>query len=222
MLHHDYFMRQISQLVQVLRYVLGLTKKERYAEALDALDEALQEFVGLSLDSLLAMPAPALFNFLSLGGGVFEGQGKLLLAVALLNQAGDTFAAQGDYEQSDRAYRKALELLLAVITEVDENVLPEYIPRVAELLVKLESAPLPLETWIAIFHYHEARGAYAEAEDLLFELVEIAPDWERVVEVGLAFYDRLLAKSDAELIEGGLSRDEIAPGRADLLDSNHR
>ena len=59
-------------------------------------------------------------------------------------------------------------------------------------------------------------GRYAQAEDLLYELLEAAPGSKQMVVQGVSFYQRLLQKSNQELITGNLPRAEIEEGLAEL------
>ncbi len=63
----------------------------------------------------------------------------------------------------------------------------------------------------------EAVGRYADAEDALFEAIDAAPDDSGPIDSGILFYQRLLAKDDAELEAGDLPRDEVKTGLAELL-----
>ncbi len=62
--------------------------------------------------------------------------------------------------------------------------------------------------------YCEQLGRFATAEDVLFEMLDRGDD---VAETGPAFYDRLLAKTETELQDGDLPRNEVEDGRQLLL-----
>src|SRR6266540_1315786 len=62
----------------------------------------------------------------------------------------------------------------------------------------------------------EALGQYGDAEDVLFEVLDDAPD-DTAIDHGIAFYQRLLAKEDDELNAGNLPRDEVRGALAELL-----
>ena len=61
-------------------------------------------------------------------------------------------------------------------------------------------------------------AAIAQAEDVLFHLLEDHPGDESILEAGLSLYDRLLQLSDFKLQSGGLPRDEVEESLAELLD----
>ena len=67
-----------------------------------------------------------------------------------------------------------------------------------------------------LMEHYERAGAFAQAENALFAMIESQPQNKAVLESGRAFYHRLLSKSDAVLAAGDLSRDELEQGIRDL------
>ncbi|MNW01505.1 hypothetical protein D3C71_1971480 [compost metagenome] len=66
-------------------------------------------------------------------------------------------------------------------------------------------------------NHYESRGLYAQAEDVLFELLE--SDRSRVegnLTAGERFFDRILRVPDESLELGGLPRHEVIQGVEDL------
>ena len=59
------------------------------------------------------------------------------------------------------------------------------------------------------------KGAFNEAENLLFEQLGIYPTID-IYNIGLEFFEGLNALTDAELAKGGYSRGEIAQGVQDM------
>ncbi len=85
-----------------------------------------------------------------------------------------------------------------------------------ELLAALEDYELPEYIKSRLVGYYERLGEYGQAEDILFELLEVQPDNVGLIELGRAFYARLLAKSDADLLAGNFSREEVEDGLKQL------
>jgi hypothetical protein len=75
---------------------------------------------------------------------------------------------------------------------------------------------LPLPTNRKLFQYNEKAGRYARAEDVLFEMLEGDEVPSGLIAEGIAFYHRLMAKSDDELLLGNLSREELREGLAQV------
>ena len=75
-----------------------------------------------------------------------------------------------------------------------------YLRRIEALTEALSAyLPVPAVQKKLVFHY-ERQGDFADAEDVLFELVDAGH--EDVIVPGIELYQRLLAKSDDELAKG--------------------
>jgi tetratricopeptide (TPR) repeat protein len=64
--------------------------------------------------------------------------------------------------------------------------------------------------------FYEQAGQFAKAEDALFSLIEAAPGNTDALAMGAAFYGRLLRLDDGQLAAGGLPREEVEAGLAEL------
>jgi len=87
---------------------------------------------------------------------------------------------------------------------------------IQELLNKLGEYELPIEIQEKLFSYYENVGKYDKAEDVLFDVLDTHSANGEMIERGRAFYTRLQARSDVELLMGNLSRTEVAEGSAQL------
>ena len=66
---------------------------------------------------------------------------------------------------------------------------------------------MPPEMGLKVVRFLEHRGRYADAEDLLFLLIE--GDHPEAVSCGLELFRRLGSQTDERLERGGLSRAEV-------------
>jgi hypothetical protein len=80
------------------------------------------------------------------------------------------------------------------------------------VIEQLAGLDLPPETSERLLAYLEDAGRFDQAENLLLQRLDTAPDDRAARDAVVRFYRRLLAKSDAELIVGGLTRDEVVDG----------
>jgi hypothetical protein len=119
MFREDYVVRQIAQAAAVLGHVLGLVDKERHGEALAALDGAYQQFAGLNLGLVTALPAAELIE-LARWGEMLD-IGKLVVLGDLLAAEGRVYAAQGEAGAAADCRLKALEILLEVAGTGEQN-----------------------------------------------------------------------------------------------------
>jgi len=67
-----------------------------------------------------------------------------------------------------------------------------------------------------VFRYYERMGRYDRAEDVLYEILEVKPEFSNE---GVQFYERLLKRSDEELVKGNLPRDEVLEGMQEMKKS---
>jgi len=219
MYRRDYFMRLIEEATAVLGQALKLSQTREYAEAIAVTNGSLRRLTGLSSDALLRLDSEDLVAQLSLRDelGWIE---TCLGVVTVLNQEGDLYALQKQEEAAYHRHLKALQLLLAVQTRHPQLDLPEIVPSIADLLAKVADILWPEATCAALLTYFEQRNEYAQAENIIFAWREMAPTSAAPIEAGIAFYERLQGKSDAELLAGNLPRDEMTASLAELLDES--
>jgi hypothetical protein len=135
--------------------------------------------------------------------------------IALLKEAGDAAAAENHTDESRAFYLKGLDLLLSSVAGVGSE-MPEFVPGLEVFLASLADAPLPAWTQAALMHHYEQSGAFAKAEDALFDLLDTAPGSGEAIDFGMAFYERLLGRTDEALVNGNLPRAELEAGLAEL------
>ena len=109
-----------------------------------------------------------------------------------------------------------MHLLLEVLLHEGATALPDFVPRLEMLLAGLRGQPLPPRACAAVMLQYELVGEYAKAEDALFALLESEPENPALIELGFAFYERLLRQSDAALSAGNLPRAEVEAGLSEL------
>jgi hypothetical protein len=210
MINKDYILRLAERLGRFLARIIFLQETNQNEEALILIDDAFRQSLGLTSGLINSLPEETLLAMLS-PGNVLNVELCFFVA-ALLKAEGDIYANLD--KQDDSYYRrlKALNLFLELFLHgknIDEL---DLFPNIDDLVQKLEEFELPLQTNQKLFRYYEKAGRYAKAEDVLFDMLEgDAPPRDMVTE-GIDFYQRLLAKSDDELLLGNLSREELAEG----------
>ena len=111
---------------------------------------------------------------------------------------------------------RALQFMLWVLERHERSDIPGYAPDVDELAAELRDYVLPDRTYASLIGYFERTSALARAEDTVFDWIDEDPDSTKALEAGIAFYERLQAKTDSELESGDLPRDEVDSGMAEL------
>ena len=214
MINKDYILRIAEKFGRFLAIILRLRQANQHEEALIFIDDLFFQSLGLTSSFISSLSEEALLRMISpLGALNIE---KCLWIAALLKVEADIYADQGNDNESYHRYLKSLYLFLEV--PPDENPISDLdIPaQIDEILGKLEEYELPLKMKSKLFSYYDNTGSYAKAEDILFEIIEADSSDHKIVEQGIAFYTRLKGKSDAELLSGNLSREEVEEGLAQL------
>lgn len=216
MIRRDYVLRMIEEFMQALARLRSLKQSQRWAEAGDELDAEFKKLIGEGAESVGRLSETDLLARLMQGGPTHLVRDKTLLLATLLTEAGEVASAEPRLEESRGCYLKALHLLLAVLGRDEVFEWPGFVPKVELLRERLRDGPLPLRTHALLMQHYERTGAFAKAEDELFALLDAEPDNEAIVNLGLAFYQRLLARSDATLAAANLPRAEVEDGLKQL------
>jgi hypothetical protein len=209
MIRLDYLVRMVQELTHVLARVQFLRRREEYEQALQEIDRVFKQFWevdperSFSLEELIAACAQD-------EESVTE---KMISLADLLKEQGDLLALKGKTADSHNSYALSLGLYLETLrTSV---VSMDLIQKAEQLIEQTQDVGRPAEVLKRLLSYYEARGMLAKAEDILFDWLDTgdcdAPGG------GLGFYERQAAKTDDELAQGDLPRDEVEAGRLELL-----
>jgi len=213
--HRDYILRLVEQLAQTVGAVLTLKKARRFEEAELAISEAARNLVGLDVKTLLALPVEQIVTLFS-PSGILDA-GKCIVVAEILYEHSEIKSLRGEQDLAYDARIRALSLLLEVSGRESLERIPDaqrYLRQIESLTEALSDyPPVPAVQQRLVFH-HERQGDFADAEDVLFELVDAGH--EDIVPAGIELYQRLLAKSDDELEHGRLPREEVEDGLAQL------
>lgn len=208
-LKDDLLLRTVEQIARSLARLSGRVRDaEAATEVRGQLESAYRDHLGIAGGTLRSLSTDQLLDVLS-AAGALDGDRTFVVA-ALLEL--DAEIPEPDESRSAALRMRALELYAeAGIVRVGQVDLPERVQRVRSALRDYQ---LPSSAFARLMRYLEADGRLAEAEDLLFEWLEDAGATRFVVAEGRAFYERLLARDDAELEAGRLPRGEVREGIA--------
>ena len=214
MMQKDYLLRIAAELASVLTAILGFRQTKQYQAALDLIDQVFKQALGFGSDLINSVPDETLLAMLTSFNALDVE--KCLLVATLLNAEGDIYLDQSDFDTSYYRYLKSLHLFLEVLLNYSNANDPDILSHIEELLSKLEDYELPVELKINLFRYYERTGRYSQAEDTLFEVIEADHNDNQaatdILEQGIAFYQRLLKKKDADLVAGNFSREKAQVG----------
>jgi hypothetical protein len=212
MIRRDYLLRIIEQFGQMWARLVGQLHAGLFPSARATLDQAYQEILGLTPETVRMLPAQELLARMQFGVTPDLGRERCLVLSALLNAEGELAGGQQDADLAAQYYQKALELLLAMLIQHPTLAPPEYAPTVEQLVAALADYQLPPNSNRLLLQYYEQSEAFASAEDCLFELRDQTPHDTTVAALGEEFYRRLRSYTDAQLQAGDFSRREIESG----------
>jgi hypothetical protein len=208
MIRQDYLMRLAQRLAQALAQALFHKDRQEYDRAEAALNAAVTECFGLETVS------PDLEELLKDCMAAGEAAPDNLVRLAeLFRERGEIQHLRGDASAAAQSNALALGLFLELLH--GSVVSLDLIQKTEGLIGRVTGARLPASVLKRLLRYYEARGMLARAEDILYDWLDTKDP--AAPEGGLDFYNRLSAKDDEELKEGGLPRDEVDQGRAELL-----
>ena len=213
MVRKSYIERQVEMLGQVLARVLGLKERGDASGALDAVRAGGRQLAGMDLDTLARLSDEAVLSLLtSPQTGVLDA-GKAVIAAALLDEQAQIRESQGETNAARAARSKAAVLLSEALVQEKELRAP-FRERFANLAAALATGGGPVTAGLLrhLARGHEALGDFGHAEDALIALRETGDS--DAADAARAFYERLLTLPDAELVRGGLPRDEVQEGLA--------
>lgn len=212
MIRDDYIMRMIQQIIKFITQLLARTKAGNVEEAKQEIQYASLNYLGLDLETLLDNSNEELLEFFASDDQ--PDMSKAFIAAQLV--FADARLCELKKRSSDAAgrYVKSLDLLLICYEHLDEAIRADARDRIDEIIPRLADIDRPAELTKKLVLFYEQLGRYSHAEDCLYELVDLGA--EGTLELGISFYERLMAKSDSDLEAGNLARSEVCEGLDEL------
>lgn len=217
----DYILTMIEELALFLGRLIFLKETRRFDVAEAELHEFCVRLFERTPGELRAMPYDDLLAFAR------EGDVRRCVALgSILKEMGDMARLQGNEEDASACYTWGLALLLDAYGTGDEALPLETAGRIEILIDNLTGLDLPPQVARQLMVYFERGGFYADAEDILFELIrggdnaasDIPGTGAITLDEGIAFYQRLLTKDDTDLENGNLPREEVEEGLRELME----
>jgi tetratricopeptide (TPR) repeat protein len=211
-MHQDYVLRMIQQMTTFITRVLGLRKEGDDEGAIAEITQAYGQLAGLPASLVHGLSEEDLITLLTVENRASPD--RTVALAALLKEEAEIYLERGDWNEAYPRYLKALRLYLETLRNSDD-LSAEEIPGLDETIERLDGYPVAPKTRGLLLAYLEASGKFDLAENRLV-------DWIETDETGAAkasamdFYRRLLEMGDAELIVGGLTRDEVKEGIRNL------
>jgi len=216
MIRRDYIVRMIEVMARALADIRALRQGGQAEAAWLMVDEECKKFAAMGVKGILFLSETELLARVAEGQFAQTVHLRTLAVVTLLREAAEIADAEGRTEEARVIFLKALHLLLGVLSQDDPAGFPEFVPGVEAIVTALQDRPLPVETQSMLMHHYETTGQFAKAEDALYAMLEQTGNDEEVLGFGRIFYERILRRSDASLVQGNLPRSEAEQGLAEL------
>ena len=208
----DYIMKIIRQFTNAIAKIMGLKAENKIEESQEVLTDTLKDFTGLNKEVLESLPYEILIRKVS--GSRQTNTVKSLVLAELLNQQADIFEIRGEMSRARNLYLKSFNIMINVILNDDNSISEQNQDKIDTLIEKIEPFGVPKESRLLLFQYYELTKSYAKAEDVLFGLIDKTEANNDLSAIGIAFYERLISKDQAELQKGNLPIDEVLEGLA--------
>ena len=195
----------VTAISETVARLAHLRTAGNYKKSLEVVDENLEELLGLKADLVRQLDDKQIIDMLTVNE--YLDVERLYYVAELFRLEGEIYRDQGQTELMQISQVRALNLFVEVGFAVENEFLEadDHI----DALFDAMGADTPEDTLYTLFDYYEQVGAYDRAEtaiDLMLPKTENNPD---ILAEKRAFYARLLEESDAELGEGGISREAV-------------
>jgi hypothetical protein len=187
----DYIMRMIRLATAALAQIIGLKKAGQYRPALQAIDQALEEVLGLKAGLIRAMDDESLLSGLTQQDRLDTD--RLLILADLFFEEADILAMQGKTDASQASALRALNFYLDVVLDWGPERVSQKFEKIEQLVQKLGEQILPAQTCFALYFYYVQVGELPSAKRML-ERLKADPDWRE---------DALLEEAELERKPGG-------------------
>ena len=189
----DYIIRVlIPMFVTMLAQVLGLKMLNRYEEASELIESTAEKILGMKIDLILRVPDQYLMAMLR--DDTLEGRVKCLILAEVLKETAEIYQGQEKTEESYACYLKSFNIFFEMLLIKESRGLqhlfsPEELTdrftSFAQVVEVLRGFQLSEEVMFKVMSYYEHTGAFADAEDILFEALEISTAEESALEKGI-------------------------------------
>jgi hypothetical protein len=170
----DYIMRMIRMATAAMVQIIGLKKGGQYRQALQAIDQALEEVLGLKADLIRAMDDESLLSALTQQDHLDTD--RLLLLADLFFEETDILAMQDKPAASQASALRALNFYLDVVLDWGPERISEKYAKIEQLVDSLGENTLPPQTCFALYFYYVQVGELSSARRVL-EKLKALPDW---------------------------------------------
>jgi len=200
----------------VLAKILFNKEARNYEEAINNIDTAFSNILGLDMNLLTKLSAEDIISLIRIAKDDSTASMKYIVIAKLLKEKAEIEKLSGrEISVLFYDYQKVLRLYLeGILNNKNTNLeLRDYYADVNEI-IKIIKDEIPQDTRFKLFRFYELSGEYDKAENELFRLRNL--DYNNIEEEGKSFFRRLEKLSNTDLMKGNFSREEAAQGLAEF------
>lgn len=153
MFTEDYLMRIINQALAALMTAIGLRKAGKNSEALQAIQQAIEQLTTLPANLIDQMDDAIILSMLSAQGQLDIG--RLAILADLYQEDGEILFKLEQPAQGFISFARALRFTLEVVLSEDDNLSSENIGKVEGLVQRLKGRVFPVETQLALSDFYQ-------------------------------------------------------------------
>ncbi|MCX6035749.1 MAG: DUF6483 family protein, partial [Chloroflexi bacterium] len=153
MFTEDYLMRIINQALAALMTAVGLRMAGKYSEALQAIQQAIEQLTTLPANLIDQMDDASILSMLTAQGQLDAG--RLAILADLYQEQGEILIKLDQPGQGSMAFARALRFILEVALSEVATLSTEDIGKVEILVHRLKGCTLPVETQLALSDYYQ-------------------------------------------------------------------
>jgi hypothetical protein len=142
----DYLLRMIDEVGRLLARVIFQRQNRREQEALQSVVQACERLFNLEAAQLFQFTPDQHFLMLTQGESSEDARDKVLLYAALNAEAARAYLSLHNPAMARSSFLNALRFTLRARKEFPPDGLPDYAPKIPELLDALKDQPLDPET----------------------------------------------------------------------------
>jgi len=206
-------MRLIRRFTQAIIKILKAKDEQNFDIAFDEIKKVYNELIGIDPMLINSFSIPQIIEFLNKNPEYKKEKG--LIVAKLLKEEGELVELkEKDSERSLALYLKSFNLFTELLND-NFNDAGNYLDDINHAANRLKNRSISGEVKYKLFRYFEVSGSFAEAENILYDLID--SEYPGIINEAEQFYNRLEAKSDEELLNGNLPRYELNEGKQYIL-----
>ncbi len=207
MLSDDFIIRMIRQATAVLKRIIGLKQAGDYQEALEEIDQTVEQLLGMDKEIIKMMDDESIYRILTKEEQI--DLERLGFIADLYKEEGDILLLQDQKQDSDNYYLSSLNYYLKISMNSEPLHQKELSQKVEEITQKISDINFPNGTLYDLFCFFENNGKYEKAEKTITGLANRPDNTANTRSELISFYMRLLELEPKVLMSNGMSRKQI-------------